>query len=84
MVASVVPNPNDVTSISPYWEIDWGKPTILLLGNEGSGLHPSVKDCCTKEVTLPHSSAIESLNVAAVAVPLLLERRRATMSKGIH
>jgi len=52
----------------------------LVLGNEGSGLHPRLQACCTDCVTLPHSAAVESLNVAAVAVPLLLERRRATMT----
>ncbi len=68
----------------PYWEIDWCKPTVLVLGNEGSGLHPDVKGCCTELVTLPHSASVESLNVAAASVPLLLERRRAKMIKGIH
>ena len=70
--------------IMPYWDIDWNKPTVLLLGNEGSGLHPDIESCCTSVVTLPHSDSIESLNVAAVAVPLLLERQRVKMTLGIH
>ena len=67
-------------AVVPYWEIDWTKPTVLVLGNEGSGLHSMIKTCCTHCVTLPHSSSVESLNVASAAVPLLLERRRAKMS----
>ncbi|MDB4651366.1 RNA methyltransferase, partial [Synechococcus sp. AH-551-E05] len=43
-------------------------------------LHPRLQACCTHAVTLPHSSRVESLNVAAAAVPLLLERRRARMA----
>ena len=67
-------------AVIPYWELDWCLPTVLLLGNEASGLHPSLQACCSHGVTLPHSALIESLNVASAAVPLLLERRRATMT----
>ncbi len=65
--------------IIPYWELDWTKPTVLVLGNEGSGLCSELLACCTHYVTLPHSGSVESLNVSAAAVPLLLERRRAKM-----
>ena len=63
----------------PYWEIDWMRPTVLVLGNEGNGIHPIIQDCCTCGVTLPHSKAVESLNVASASVPLLLERKRTKM-----
>ena len=63
-----------------YWELDWTRPTALVLGTEGAGLHPRLQACCSHAVTLPHSDRVESLNVAAAAVPLLLERRRATMT----
>ena len=63
-----------------YWDLNWRLPTALVLGTEGSGLHPELLACCTHAVTLPHSPRVESLNVAAAAVPLLLERRRATMT----
>jgi len=66
-------------SVIPYWEIDWKIPTVLILGNEGSGLHPSLHNFCTQLITLPHSSGIDSLNVAAAAAPLLLERFRSKM-----
>ena len=69
--------------IRPYWELDWTKPTILVLGNEGSGMHPLLQACCTHCITLPHSPLVQSLNVASVAVPLLLERRRVKMSSEI-
>nr|WP_320677238.1 RNA methyltransferase [Prochlorococcus sp. MIT 1300] len=81
IVGSFVPGFSDIFPVLPYWELDWNKPTILLLGNEGSGIHPLLKSCCTHGVTLPHSSNVESLNVAAAAVPMLLERRRAKMTK---
>ena len=80
VVASFAPGKRSSLTIVPYWEIDWTKPTVLVLGNEGSGLHPRIKACCTKGITLPHSSKVDSLNVASAAVPLLLERRRAKMT----
>ena len=80
ILGTFVPGSSTKDLIVPYWEIDWTKPTVLVLGNEGSGLHSSVKACCTHRITLPHSPLVESLNVASAAVPLLLERRRAKMS----
>ena len=59
---------------------DWRKPTVLVLGNEGAGIHPKFQSCCTHAVTLPHNKNVESLNVASAAVPLLLERFRAKMT----
>jgi len=84
IVGTFVPKPSAYKAILPYWELDWAKPTVLVLGNEGSGLHPLVKPCCTHSITLPHSPLVESLNVASAAVPLLFERRRVKMSSEIH
>ena len=60
----------------PYWELDWRQPTLLLLGNEGAGLAPQLCALAAERVTIPHSPAVESLNVAVAAAPLLLERWR--------
>ena len=60
----------------PYWQLDWTKPTALLLGQEGVGLAPELQALASHRVTIPHSAAVESLNVAVSAAPLLLERRR--------
>ena len=60
----------------PYWQLDWTRPTVLLLGNEGAGLHPELAALASHRVTIPHSPAVESLNVAVAAAPLLLERWR--------
>lgn len=80
VVGTLVPDSAVSFPVIPYWELDWCQPTVLVLGNEGSGLHPMLQACCSHGVTLPHSPHLESLNVAAAAVPLLLERRRATMT----
>ena len=60
----------------PYWHLDWTKPTALLLGQEGAGLAPELQALASHRVTIPHSAAVESLNVAVSAAPLLLERLR--------
>ena len=60
----------------PYWEIDWNKSTVLILGNEGQGIHKKIQEAFDETITIPHSELVESLNVACVAVPLLLERKR--------
>ena len=80
VVATLVPSAEGPQDVVAYWDLDWTKPTVLVLGNEGNGLHPRLQACCTHGVTLPHSPAVESLNVASAAVPLLLERRRARMT----
>lgn len=84
VVAALVPNAPGPLSPVPYWDLDWTRPTALVLGTEGAGLHPRLQASCTHAVTLPHSAKVESLNVAAAAVPLLLERRRATMTATTH
>jgi len=60
----------------PYWQVDWRRPTVLLLGNEGAGVSAELEALASQRVTIPHSRAVESLNVAVAAAPLLLERLR--------
>ncbi len=84
VVATLLPTDISDRPVLPYWELDWTQPTVLILGNEGSGIHPALLACCTHGITLPHSTSVESLNVASVAVPLLMERRRSTMTSEIH
>ncbi len=64
----------------PYWDLDWSQATVLLLGNEGAGLSPELLALASHRVTIPHSPAVESLNVAVAAAPLLLERQRQALT----
>ncbi|MCP9931394.1 RNA methyltransferase [Cyanobium sp. AMD-g] len=74
LVAAMVPEA--AGTVRPYWDLDWCRPTALLLGNEGAGLAPELARLADHWVTIPHSPAVESLNVAAAAALLLLERPR--------
>ena len=60
----------------PYWQLNWCLPTLLLLGAEGPGLSGDLQELASARVCVPHSRAVESLNVAVAAAPLLLERTR--------
>ena len=73
----------DQAETVPYWELDWTRPTVLLLGNEGAGLHPELAALASHRVTIPHSTAVESLNVGVAAAPLLLERWRQQHNLGL-
>ena len=77
-------NINPKKSQKPYWEIDWSKRTVLILGNEGRGIHKRIQEAFNKTITIPHSEIVESLNVACVAVPLLLERKRVAYTSNTY
>ncbi|MBN9417324.1 MAG: RNA methyltransferase [Candidatus Eremiobacteraeota bacterium] len=59
-----------------YWEVDWKRPSVLVLGAEGSGISESVLRRCTHKVRLPMLGKVESLNVAASAAAVLYEAVR--------
>lgn len=59
-----------------YWEIDYQRPTLILLGNEGAGLSPELIATATHQIRIPLSSGVESLNVAIAAALILYEAQR--------
>jgi 23S rRNA (guanosine2251-2'-O)-methyltransferase len=62
-----------------YSETDYARPTVLVLGGEGQGLHQLVKKHCDVLVRIPMAGAISSLNVSVAAGIVLFEwKRRST------
>jgi len=59
-----------------YWEVDWRKPSLILLGNEGAGLSADLAAIADKQVRIPLSPGVESVNVAIAAALMLYEARR--------
>jgi 23S rRNA (guanosine2251-2'-O)-methyltransferase len=58
----------------PYDAPDYtGGGVVLVLGGEGRGLRPRVRDICDELIALPQRGRIESLGVAAAAAALLYE-----------
>ncbi len=64
------------TATQMYWELDFQKPTIILLGNEGAGLSPALIDLANQQVKIPLERSVESLNVGICAALMLYEAQR--------
>lgn len=60
----------------PYFQLNWQRPRLLLLGNEGRGLKPELLALARERVTIPMPGGAESLNVAVAAAILMYESIR--------
>jgi len=63
-----------------YWDLDFRKPTVILLGNEGNGLSPALIELADRAVRVPVSNGVESLNLAVTAALLMYEAKRQNQS----
>jgi 23S rRNA (guanosine2251-2'-O)-methyltransferase len=66
----------DGTADTSVWAMEWDRPTVLVIGSEGEGLHPSVRDECDRLVSIPMRGPVESLNVSVAAGILLFAAAR--------
>jgi 23S rRNA (guanosine2251-2'-O)-methyltransferase len=64
-----------------YSETDYVRPTVIVLGGEGQGLHQLVKKHCDVLVRIPMAGAISSLNVSVAAGIVLFEWSRRQIVK---
>jgi 23S rRNA (guanosine2251-2'-O)-methyltransferase len=63
----------DASSSMPVWEADLTVPLVLVLGNEGYGLHSLVRQKCDFLLSLPISGNVGSYNVSVAAGIALYE-----------
>jgi len=75
----VVGTAGDATML--YTEWDWTRPTAVVLGGEGAGLHRLVREHCDALVRLPLIGRIESLNVSVAAGVVFYEALRQRAAK---
>lgn len=54
-----------------YLEESFDRPTVLVLGSEGEGLHQKIAERCDNLLRIPMPGRIESLNVSAAAAIML-------------
>lgn len=59
-----------------YTEWDWTRPSAVVLGGEGAGLHRLVREHCDVLVRIPVQGKIQSLNVSVAAGVVLYEALR--------
>jgi len=57
-------------------EIDLTGPTVIVLGNEGSGLQPAVRRCCTELAAVVRPHLLDSLNASVAAAIALYEAEK--------
>ncbi len=58
------------------YDVDFTRPTAIVMGSEDSGISKEVLKLCDAQVTIPLRGRIESLNVAAAAAVMLYETVR--------
>jgi TrmH family RNA methyltransferase len=72
--------PGEVVATAANGEVDfrrhYQRPTLLLMGSEGSGLSRALADKANVSVRIPMPGAAESLNVATASALMLYEIKR--------
>ncbi|MCC2640450.1 MAG: methyltransferase, TrmH family, group 3 [Nitrospira sp.] len=66
----------DAEASKPYTALDFRGPVALVLGGEGRGVRPSVRDACDEASHIPMLGKVSSLNVSAAAAIVLYEALR--------
>lgn len=65
-----------------YTDVDLADGVALVLGAEGAGLRPRVRDHCDELLRVPMAGSVASLNVATVAAVLCFEAVRQRAARG--
>ena len=61
----------DQDGATPYAQVDFSGPAVLVLGSEGRGLRPRVAGACDATVAIPLRGRVQSLSVGAAAAVLI-------------
>jgi len=59
-----------------YREVPWDAGAVIVLGAEGAGLRPKVRDVCDRLVRIPMRGNVGSLNLSTAASVLVFEAVR--------
>jgi TrmH family RNA methyltransferase len=59
-----------------YYEVDWTKPSVLIVSSEAEGASQKAKRLATGRIVIPMQGKAESLNVAVAASVILFEAAR--------
>lgn len=72
----------DLRASRTHTEIDWTRPTALIVGAEASGLEPVEMAATNQAIRIPMRPPVESLNVATALAVVLYEAARQRGWKG--
>ena len=67
-----------------YQEIDYTRPTALVMGNEKAGVSAAAQPYIDKRITIPMMGMVESFNVSVAAAIILSEARRQRLAAGSY
>ena len=70
-------------SARPIMDIDFTRPTAIILGNEHRGMDPDVKAHVPDEIFIPMFGMVQSLNVSVAAAVILYEAMRQRRAVGM-
>ena len=65
-----------------YRTVDFTKPTLLIMGNEESGISPDLLRLCDVRAALPIVGNVASLNVSVAAGVMMYEALEQRTAKG--
>jgi TrmH family RNA methyltransferase len=65
-------------------DADLTGPVLVLVGGEGAGLPPAVRDAADLCLSIPMRPPVESLNVAVAAALVVYEARRQRLAGGVR
>jgi TrmH family RNA methyltransferase len=66
-----------------YWEIDWRRPSTLIVSNEATGASEPARRLATERVAIPMHAQIESLNAGIAGSIILYEALRQRTTTGV-
>lgn len=67
-----------------FREIDFTRPTALVMGAELEGLHPETAKRVDQHVIIPMQGMVESLNVSVACAIMLYEAQRQRLAAGLY
>jgi len=71
-----------VSARKNYFDLDLTKPTVLMLGQEASGLPKEVAGLSDHQISIPMTTMMDSLNVASAAGIIIYEAVRQKLAAG--
>ena len=58
------------------FDVDWTKPSIIVMGNENRGISNELIAVCKKQIFIPMAGMVQSLNVSVATAVILYEALR--------